>query len=54
MSESKDELQQMIMQLHRENQKICLKMNMKKTKVFKNDLLNHEIKKHDEVIECQR
>ena len=31
MSESTDEQQQMILQLHRENQKVSLKMNMNKT-----------------------
>ena len=34
MSECTDELQQMIMQLHRKIQKVGLKMNMKKTKVM--------------------
>ena len=47
-----DELQQMILQLHKESQKIGLKMNMKKTKVmFNNYIPNHVIKVDDEIIE---
>ena len=53
MSELKDELQQMILQLHRESQKVGLKMNMKKTKVmFNNYILDHEVEIHDEVTDC--
>ena len=53
MSESKDKLQQMILQLQRESQKVSLKMNMKKTKVmFNNYILDHEIRIHDEVKKC--
>ena len=52
MSESADELQQMISQLHKESQKIGLKMNMKKTKVmFNNYIPNHVIKVDDVMIE---
>ena len=53
MSKSTDELQQIILQLHRESQKVCLKMNMKKTKMMFNNYIQHyEIKILDEVIEC--
>ena len=52
MSKSAEELQQMILQLHRESQKVGLKINMEKTKVmFKNYIQDHEIKIH-ELIEC--
>ena len=45
MNESTDELQQMILLLHRETQKVGLKMNMKNIKVMINNyLLDHEIK----------
>ena len=37
MNELMDELQQMILQLHRESQKVGLKMNIKKTKVMFNN-----------------
>ena len=39
MSESTDELQQIILQLHRESQKVKLKMNMKKTKMMFNNYI---------------
>ena len=43
----------MILQLHRESHKVCLKMNMNKTKVmFNNYILCYEIEIDDEVIEC--
>ena len=43
MSELIDELQQMILQLHRESQKVVLKMNIKKTKeMFNNYIQDHE------------
>ena len=44
MSESTGELPQMIMQLHRESQKVSLKMNIKKTKVmFSNNMRYHKL-----------
>ena len=53
MSESTDQLQQLILQLYKESQKVGLKMNMKKTKVmFNNYILDHEIEIDDEGIEC--
>ena len=53
MNESTDELQQMILQLHRQGQNVGLKMNMKKIWMMLNNyLLSHEIKIDDEVIEC--
>ena len=52
MSKSTDELERMILQLHRESQKVGLKMFMKKTKMmFNNCLLNSELEIYDEVIE---
>ena len=52
MSESTDELWQMILQLRRKSQNVGLKMNMKKTKAMLNNyILDHEIKIHDKVIE---
>ena len=51
MSELTDELQQMILQLHRESHKVGLKTNMKKTKVmFNNYILDLKIKIDDEII----
>ena len=39
--------------MDRESQKVDTKMNMKKTKVlFNNFIRDHEIKIHDDVIEC--
>ena len=53
MSESTNELQQMILQLQRESQKVDLKIFKKKTKVkFNNYIQDHEIKVDDEAIEC--
>ena len=44
MNESTNELQPMILQLYRENQKEVLKMDMNKTEVmFNNYMLNREI-----------
>ena len=44
LSESTYELQQMILQLHKESQKVGLKMNKKKIKVvFNNYILDHKI-----------
>ena len=52
MSISTDELQQIILQLHRESQKVGLQMNTKKTMVlFNNYKLDHEIE-IDDMIEC--
>ena len=51
MSELTDEPQQMILQLHRESQKVSLKMIRKKNLLmFHNYILDHEIKIDDEVI----
>ena len=48
---STDELQQMILQLHVENKKISLKMNVKIIKVkFNNYIPNYEIKVNNEVM----
>ena len=53
MSDSIDELQQMILQLHKESQRVGLKIYMKKTKViFNNYIQDHTIILDDEVIEC--
>ena len=39
------QLELMILQLHRESQKVYLKMNIKNTKVmFNNNILDHECK----------
>ena len=51
MSESTDKLQQVILQLHKESQKMSLKMNMKKIKMMFNYYIQgHEIEIHGEVI----
>ena len=52
MSESTDELQQIILQLQRESQKVGLKMNMKKTKLIFNNYISENKIEIDEVIEC--
>ena len=52
MSISTNKLQQMILQLHIESQKVGLKMNMKKIKVITNYILDHKTEIDDEVIEC--
>ena len=39
MNETTDELKQMILQIHRESQKVDLKINIKKTKVMFNNYI---------------
>ena len=48
MSDSTNELQQMILQLHKESQKVGLKVNKV---MFNNYILDHEVEIH-EVKEC--
>ena len=53
MSKSTDKLQQMILELHKNSQKVRLKMIMKESMViFKNYILHHEIRIDNEVLEC--
>ena len=49
MSESTDELQHMILQLHIDGQKVGLKMIMKKIKVMFTNFIQNKIKLYDEV-----
>ena len=47
------QLKQMILQVHRERQKVGLEINMKKTKVmFNNYILDHDIRMYNQVIKC--
>ncbi len=52
LRKSIDELQEMILQLHRNT--IGLRMNMKTTKVFNNFIPNNEIRIENEGIKCIR
>ena len=53
MSESTDELQQMILHLHRESQKMVLKLIMKKNMMMFN-IRHHEIEIYDEIVDVSK